>query len=334
MLRVLLLGDTHIGFDLPLRPRVARRARGLDFVANLRRALEPALRGEVDLVIHSGDVFDRPKPPVEVARMAYDPLLAVARTGLPVLVVPGNHERSRLPFPLLLAAPDLHVFRASEWWRRTVAGVRVEVLGMPWDRCLDGPAMRNTLSRAGPSDPSCDVRLLLGHLAVEGAVVGVDDYTFGAGGRGVLPGRAVPHRFGALLSGHIHRRQVLRESGAGRPFDAPVVYAGSTERTSIVEREEDKGYAILTFEPGPDGGRLDEVQFVDLPARPMTLLEPPALGEAAMQRWLGDALAPLPSDAVVQVKLRRGAKLSAPAARAVTPPSMSLRVVVPRRVVR
>ena len=58
-IRVLLLADSHLGFDLPMRPRVQRRRRGHDFLANLDRALRPALAGEVDAVVHGGDVFDR-----------------------------------------------------------------------------------------------------------------------------------------------------------------------------------------------------------------------------------------------------------------------------------
>jgi len=47
VIRVLLLADTHLGFDLPSRPRVDRRRRGPDFFANTRRALGPALAGEL-----------------------------------------------------------------------------------------------------------------------------------------------------------------------------------------------------------------------------------------------------------------------------------------------
>ena len=61
MIKVLLLADTHLGFDLPLRPRVVKRRRGPDFFANTRLALQPALRSDVDLVVHGGDLLYRSK---------------------------------------------------------------------------------------------------------------------------------------------------------------------------------------------------------------------------------------------------------------------------------
>ena len=61
--RVLLVADTHLGFDLPFRPRIKRRRRGHDFFANFERALEPALEGKVDLVVHGGDVLYRSRVP-------------------------------------------------------------------------------------------------------------------------------------------------------------------------------------------------------------------------------------------------------------------------------
>lgn len=40
--RILFVSDTHLGFDLPRKPRIARRRRGPDFFDNFNRALEPA----------------------------------------------------------------------------------------------------------------------------------------------------------------------------------------------------------------------------------------------------------------------------------------------------
>ena len=58
-IKILLLADTHIGFDSPLNPRITRRRRGDDFLRNFRIALEPALEGNVDLVVHGGDILYR-----------------------------------------------------------------------------------------------------------------------------------------------------------------------------------------------------------------------------------------------------------------------------------
>ena len=104
-LRVLLLADTHLGLDLPVRPRIERRRRGADFFANTVRALQPALRGEVDLVVHGGDLLFRSRVPPDLVQRAMAPLFEVADAGVPVYLVPGNHERGRIPYPLLARHP-------------------------------------------------------------------------------------------------------------------------------------------------------------------------------------------------------------------------------------
>ena len=73
-MRVLFLSDTHLGFDMPFRPRIKRRRRGPDFFRNFERALAPARSGEVDCVVHGGDILYRSKVPAELVAMAFEPL--------------------------------------------------------------------------------------------------------------------------------------------------------------------------------------------------------------------------------------------------------------------
>ncbi|MGD8279289.1 MAG: metallophosphoesterase, partial [Gemmatimonadota bacterium] len=110
MVRILLVADSHLGFDLPVQPRVRRRRRGYDFQANYERALAPALEGRVDVVVHGGDVFHRSRVPLSVAHAAYAPLLRVAEAGVVVVIAPGNHERGRLPHVRLAAHPRIRSF--------------------------------------------------------------------------------------------------------------------------------------------------------------------------------------------------------------------------------
>ena len=57
LIRILIPADTHLGFDLPFRPRIQRRRRGPEFFANFKRAQLPALQGRVDCVVHGGDLL-------------------------------------------------------------------------------------------------------------------------------------------------------------------------------------------------------------------------------------------------------------------------------------
>jgi DNA repair exonuclease SbcCD nuclease subunit len=162
------------------------------------------------------------------------------------------------------------------------------------------------VAQTGHAEALADVRLLCLHQTVEGAQVGTADYTFRAG-PDILPGRDIPHGFSAVLAGHIHRAQVLTHDLGHRLLAAPVIYPGSIERTSFAERDEDKGYMLVTLGlSGPDRGRLVDVSFVRLPARPMVSLtiEPATLAEVSLIEHLRSRLAVLDPDSVVRVQMQ------------------------------
>src|SRR6185369_13409586 len=127
--RILLLADSHLGFDYPLNPRVARRRRGHDFFANYATALAPGLAGDVDLVVHAGDVFDRSVVDPTIAYQALSPLRRIAERGIPVFIVPGNHERARLPHARFAAHENVHVFAAPRTFVANLRGHRVALAG-------------------------------------------------------------------------------------------------------------------------------------------------------------------------------------------------------------
>ncbi len=304
MVRVLLVADTHLGFDLPARPRSDRPHRGGDFFANFERALAPAHRGEVDLVVHGGDLLYRSRVTAGLVVRALEPLLAVADRGVPVILVPGNHERSALPYPLLGAHAGLHLLDRPRTVRLDVRGATVALAGFPCRR--DGIASAFAeLVAASDDGRSADVRLLCIHQAVEGATVGPADFTFRSGSD-VVPGAAIPPGFAAVLAGHIHRHQVLTRDLAGRLLAAPVIYPGSVERTAFAERFEPKGFVTLDLEPDPEvGGRLRGWTFHELPSRPMAVVAVDAtgLGGAALSRRLAALLTDQPAGAAVQLRI-------------------------------
>jgi DNA repair protein SbcD/Mre11 len=338
VLRVLLLADTHLGFDEPLRPRSDRLRRGPDFFRCADAALEPARRREVDLVVHGGDLLYRSRVPASLVARALEGLLTVADRGVPVVLVPGNHERSALPYPLLAAHEHLFVLDRPRTVRLRLAGLDVAVSGFPCERDDIAARFGERLATTGWAEPA-DIRLLCLHQTVEGATVGPGNFTFRQA-PDIIPGRAIPAGFAAVLAGHIHRHQVLTRDLTGRPLLAPVIYPGSTERTSFAEQDETKGYTIVTVLPERKfGGRVGSVVFHELAARPMSTARVNVSGlkgEALSQR-LRSVLAGCPADGVVRLDVEG---LPAPGAeeclrvatlRTLHPPTMVVTVRWPRR---
>jgi DNA repair exonuclease SbcCD nuclease subunit len=172
------------------------------------------------------------------------------------------------------------------------------------------------------------------HQIVEGAKVGPGDYTFRSSSD-VIRGKDIPEGFAAVLSGHIHRAQVLSRDLAGNSLAAPVLYAGTVERTSIAERYEEKGYFIISFVPsGGCGGLLPSYVFVNLPTRPMVniRIEVDGLGRWGLRNQLAGIISNLHPESVVRVKVEGAVSggihpvLCAESLRSLAPPTMNIYV--------
>jgi DNA repair exonuclease SbcCD nuclease subunit len=329
--RILLLADSHLGFDLPVRPRVARRRRGHDFLANYLRALEPAVAGEVDLVVHAGDVFNRSKPAASVAFQALEPLRRIAERGVPVFIVPGNHERSRIPHVRFAQHSNVHVFDEPRTFVVDVRGRRVALAGFPFARDNVRAHFSDLVGRTGWSRGRDALRLLCIHHCVEGATVGPGNYTFTTA-EDVVRLRDVPTPFAVVLSGHIHRHQAITADLLGRPIAVPVLYPGSVERTTLAEIGERKGFMIVHV------GDTVRWEFRELPARPMFREDIHVDGTtaASFAARVAEIIAAAPLDAVLSIRIVGTATpshLSAVTARlrALTPATMNVDIQMPQR---
>lgn len=334
-IRVLFLADTHLGLDLPQATRVKRRRRGHDFLANYAAALEPARAGEVDLVVHGGDVFDVPHVPASLGWQALEPLRRIAEAGVPVFIVPGNHERAAIPHVRFAAHPRVHVFDRPRTFVLDVRGTTLALAGFPYQRRGVRERFPALVAETGWTAAAADASLLCIHHCVEGATVGPADYTF-RNADDVVRGRDIPSGFAAVLSGHIHRHQVLTRDLAGRTLAAPVLYPGSIERTALAEIGEVKGYMVLEV---PADGGLATWEFRELPARPMIVRElaHDGMEVGALEEALAAVVASVPADAVLTIRitgLQDAADVRLPPAarlRALAPETMNVEIRVQGR---
>ncbi len=335
MIRALFLADTHLGFDLPTRPRVVRRRRGHDFFANFERIIDDAIARNVDCMVHGGDLLYRSRVPPNLVQQAFAPLKRVADAGIPVYLVPGNHERSRIPHDMLGLHPHIHIFHRPQTFVAKMNGVRVGLSGFPYARDGVRQRFRNLVGETGWRETETDIRLLCVHHCFEGATVGPANYTFRSASD-VVSAADVPSEFAAILSGHIHRHQVLTADLRGRDLPTPVLYPGSIERTSFAEADEPKGYLLVELDSRDAGGTLTRWQFRQLPARPMIVKElyPEDTHTSVFESRIRHAIAGSPPDAVLRLRVHGVLEdasrdvVRADRIRALTPPTMNVEVVL------
>ena len=305
LIRILFLADTHLGFDFPFRPRIQRRRRGPEFFANFKRALRPALQDRVDCVVHGGDLFYRSKVPPQLVAMAFKPLKQVADQGTPVYLVPGNHERSAIPHSHLAEYPGIHIFDRPRTYLLRKDDFTLALAGFPFVRHGIRRDFLHRIDQTGRHHTDAAVQVLCVHQLIEGATVGPAGYVFRYA-PDVINASDIPAGFSAVLSGHIHRFQVLAKDLRGKALRAPVFYPGAIERTSFAEKNEKKGYLILELAAdGLKSGRLSRWRFHELPTRPMIQLNlHPADMDAAKLRSYLESTIKEPKPLLVKIKSR------------------------------
>jgi exonuclease SbcD len=267
--RVLHTSDWHIG------KRLERHDRMDEHRAVVAEVAEIADREGADLVLHSGDLFDRALPPVEALRVALDGLVGLAAGGeRPVVVVAGNHDSPDLfealaPF---VAHFGIHmVGRIKPPDEGGVLAVETES-GTALVACFPFLRQAQTVDFMERADAwygkyADRIRLITERYATHlGELTGADDSAFlvahfMVGGVKVRTGaprgerelhigeayaathHAVPTAVDYVAMGHIHAPQPV----PGAPV--PAQYAGSLLQLDFGEAGEEKRVVVVDTSP-------------------------------------------------------------------------------------
>ncbi|HWG92473.1 MAG TPA: exonuclease SbcCD subunit D [Candidatus Thermoplasmatota archaeon] len=263
-MRVLHVSDTHIGYSAYSRlTEQGLNQREQDFFNTFREAIDVAIREKVDLVLHSGDVFDSVRPSNRAVSFAMEELTRLSRANIPFLTIAGNHEAPKLRE----TGSVLRFFEFIPGCQAVYKG-RYEVVrfGDVAFHCV--PHVMNQdeflleLQKAAP-DPSAKRNVLVLH----GGVVGVADFRTGEFNELTIPASATEGPWDYVALGHYHKCVTV----GPRAW-----YAGSTERSSFKEWEEPKGVLLVDLAK-PDA----TPRFIPLAARPMVNLKPLQCSELA-----------------------------------------------------
>ena len=212
--------------------------------------MDAILEREVDLVIHSGDVFDSVRPATHVIiGFLKQTARITARADIPYLVIAGNHETPRLrtttaalEYANLVNAYSAHGFEI-DYEPIEVGDALVGVTLVP----------HGAVGTTGAVTPErdADINILVTHGLVPNLEARQHEM-----GEANLPSGMLEGAFDYIALGHYHE---FHEHKANS------FYAGATERFSFGEVESVPGFAIVEF----DGGGGVSVEHVPVEARPM-----------------------------------------------------------------
>ena len=221
----------------------------MDVQKAYERAVDAILEREVDLVIHSGDVFDSVRPATHVIIGFLKQTFRITREDIPYLVAAGNHETPRLrsttaalEYANLVNAISAHGFDV-DYHLEEVADAGVGVTLVPHGAVFGTGAV--TPAR------DADVNILVTH----GMVPGLEARQHEMGEANLQPGM-LESSFDYIALGHYHEFHEHKPNA---------YYAGATERFGFGEVASKPGFAIVEF----DGSGLRSVEHVEIGARPM-----------------------------------------------------------------
>ena len=224
VIKVLLLADTHLGFDLPVETAGGEEAARARFLRQhpARPGTGPSRPGG-----HRGPRRRSALPQQGPGMAGGAGTGTAARGGRQRRAGGAGAGQSRA---LCAAVPVVGEPRESARARSTEnggAGDRRGAIGGGWisvrARQHPGSVFDPGRRSVGCSACAADIRLLCLHQTVEGSRV--KGYTFRSGDD-IIRGRDIPAGLAAVLCGHIHRSQVLTRDLAGKRLAAPVLLPG------------------------------------------------------------------------------------------------------------
>ncbi|MEE3345579.1 MAG: exonuclease SbcCD subunit D [Chloroflexota bacterium] len=281
--------DIHIGVENYSRPDPKTRtsSRLQDFLRSLDELVDYSIDNEADLVLICGDVYKSRNPTQTHQREFVKRISRLAREGIKVFLLAGNHDSPNVPGPAttLDIFPTLgieNVQIANELNTQIVQtrNGSIQIISLPWIRKGDFMSLEkyNQLSNEkfnsaieekliedldkeianlDSSMPS----ILASHVSVDLAKTS-SEKSMTLGKDYLLPTNFLANpKLDYVALGHIHRHQILND-------DPPVVYSGSLERIDFGEEKDSKGFCVIDISTSTDKkNRLNSYKFVEVNAR-------------------------------------------------------------------
>jgi exonuclease SbcD len=239
--------------------------------------IDYALKNKPDVVLLGGDLFDNINPRNPPRSFLMRRFRELHNKGIHVIAVSGEHDTPKSfeegSSPLSVYAESGFITFCQSYEKPTPIafnshdGDKVVITGLSRSP-FAGPGL-DPLEQFTPKERA-EINVLLTHYSISG----FDGYF---ANDPVIQLSSVPRDYQLIVSGHLHRHQEMESR------ETFLVYPGSTERASITEAPDAKGFVWLELSKK---GLVSKPQFIATPARPAKLLEYPIPSEGDLTALL------------------------------------------------
>ena len=253
-MRIIHISDTHLGFSAysKLNPEGLNQ-READFYDTFKQAIDKALELRPDAVLHSGDLFDTVRPQNRAIDFALRQLLRLSKAGIETVLISGNHSTPRLKetgniFRIFEHLEHVHPVHEVGTSRIVIGDMSVSAI--PHSTT---PSLTDIVSRTQPSKETRFNVMLL-----HAGILGSKTYKMDEFNEQTVPLDHLADEWDYIALGHFHRFDKV----TNRSY-----YAGSTERLSFGEADQQKGIVEVNLES-------HKVEFHALDVRDMLDIRP------------------------------------------------------------
>jgi DNA repair exonuclease SbcCD nuclease subunit len=265
LLKIIHFSDTHLGFnDLDVLNDENINQREADFYDAFSQVVEQIKKIKPDFIIHTGDLFHRSSPSNRAITFALEQFKILEALNIPFILIAGNHSTPRTN----LSSPILKIFEnfKNVYVSYGQAYKKIEFKNALFHTLPHMNDETQALSQIELCEQNINAdkkNILMMHCSV-GA-----HYLMAEFGEWVFPHdkELIFSQMDYVALGHWH--------GFGRVGKHEnVYYSGSTERTSLNDKRNSKGFVLVTLNEKNSSlfGDLN-VEFKEIKIRPIVQKE-------------------------------------------------------------
>jgi len=230
------ISDTHLGYR-----QYMLGERETDFYEAFEKAIDIAIEEHVDMIVHSGDIFESSHPSNQALKVFKDALMKI-NGKIKYFAVLGDHDRPRkrdYPAPNLFDFLGIKVLGINELEHEVlnIGNKEILVAGLSNLKGIYASRISEEFKKADLLAQNFKYSIFVGHEGIS---------TFLPDENWEVDFKDLPKNFNYLAFGHLHSR-VVKEYGRGY-----FAYAGSTEIHSEEEitnyKKEGKGGYLVDLD--------------------------------------------------------------------------------------